>query len=129
MTTREEVLGKYKQIEASDLAGTYIEHVYADADTLILITGGNLYVSLYATRLWDDAELQKADLKIDELQTMGLLTHDEWAEHLREEGDAFSGRKRQAEIKRFKDAAAKLGLSDFQTERLILESHLTNPTP
>jgi len=128
MTVAEKVLARYTQIETSELADKHITHVYTDDETLILVTGENQYVSLFATRIWDDAEFQTAELKIGELQSMGLLTQDEWAEHGRECEGAFFKRQREGEITRFKAAARTLGLSDFETARILAEKDLTDPT-
>jgi len=128
MTVAEKVLARYTQIEASELADKRIAHIYTDDETLIFITDENEYVSLFAARIWDDAEFQTAELKIGELQSMGLLTHNEWVEHGRECEGAFFKRQREGEITRFKAAARTLGLSAFQIEKLILEKDLTDPT-
>lgn len=124
MTTSERVLKGYVQIKPQRLVGKHVESVQYDEDKLTIFTTEKCYVKLEPITTRDgDSELEETKLTMDDLKSQ--LPDSVWKEHLAEEADDYHERQVVADLKRFRIAAARVGIGTDAVKKLLL-AELTN---
>ncbi len=114
------ILTQYKNIEPEELKDKQIAAVRFTSDALILITAGNEYVKIEPGQGYDsDFELEMADLKVCDLNTMGELSCEDWDEYNGECSRERQAKVDEANFEQFKLAAARIGLGTKAVEKIL----------
>ncbi len=101
-------LSNYEQINIPDLAGKTIAKVVSMSDTLLILCDDDTYVKVTAKIDQYDCQgdLAEVRLTIEDLKTLGLIDHFEWAAHMKlvsEKGQKQNMEEAAASIKRVVD--------------------------
>jgi hypothetical protein len=111
----------YSRISPSQLVGKKVRYCHERGDSILVVCTDNSYFKLTAERdrYDDDLLLMSKDLTIQDLRNIGAISDEDYAKYEEERETCRKINQEADKVRRFKLAAAQVGLGTAKVEELL----------